>query len=354
MRDHCAYQRVYLLAAFLATTITLGCTGPRPASYESPQLSRRLAFKRDLTNTATRDFAAAVADRKDIAFVNGQSIASQDFLSTLIEARGLALLQQLLFLEAVKGAAEKESINLTPALVEREYDLTLAEAADGNEKKLTPKEREALIDSWCDRRGIPRTELRIAMQRQALLRQMAKRKIRVTGALVEEEFNRINGAKVEVRHLQLPSRRSYARIKSRLGRDEPFINLVHEYSINAISKASGGLLPPFTRNDRTVPERFAEVAFALKPGEISPLFEAEGSYHLIKLERKIEATGGALGDGRQDIERRLQRRLVTAEMEKLGRQILDAAKIEIEQEDLRRQYIRDQKAGRFEGPKLQG
>ena len=326
----------------------------RQADYESPRLSRHLAAHHDLTATASRDFASEVSDRKDIAFVNGNAINSQDFLSTLIEARGLALLQQLLFLEAVKGAAAKEGISLTPTMVEREYDLTLAEAADNPEKKITPQEREALIDSWCDRRSIPRTELRIAMQRQALLRQMAKRKIRVTGAQVEEEFNRINGDKVEVRHLQIPARRSYAQIKSRLDRGEPFINLVHEYSINAISKASGGLLPPFTRNDRTVPERFAEVAFALKPGEVSPLFEAEGSYHIIKLERKIDATGGVLGDRRQDIETRLQRRLVTAEMEKLGREILDAAKVEIEQEDLRRQYIRDQKAGRFDGPKLQG
>ena len=347
------HKPIYVAFTLTLTAAFTGCTNPNRSDAQSPRLSNHLASNRGSFASPSRDLAAQLADQKDIAIVNGKPISSQTFLDTLIEARGLPLLQQLLFLEAVQSTAAKDGIALTPRLIEREYDLTLADVANGEEGELSKDKRDALIDKWCARRQIPRTELYIAMQRQALLRQLAQRNVRVTGAMVEDEFNRAYGRKVEVRHLQIPARRTYARIKSRLARDEPFINLVHEYSVNAITKASGGLLPPFTENDQTVPARFAEVAFALKPGEVSPLFEAEGSYHIIKAERFIEADEGALGDRRKPLEDRLQRRLITSEMEKLGKQILDSAKIQIEQEDLRRQYIKEQRDGRFEGPQLQ-
>jgi hypothetical protein len=49
-------------------------------------------------------------------------------------------------------------------------------------------------------------------------------------------------------------------------------------------------LPPFTRDTPGFPQAFKDTAFALKVGEVSDPVEADGVYHLIKLEDRIPPT----------------------------------------------------------------
>ena len=48
-----------------------------------------------------------------------------------------------------------------------------------------------------------------------------------------------------------------------------------------------GQLPAFSRQTPGLPENFKEVAFGLKVGQVSDIVEANGAYHLIKLEDRI-------------------------------------------------------------------
>ena len=68
----------------------------------------------------------------------------------------------------------------------------------------------------------------------------------------------------------------------------PWDELCKQYSEDASTKESGGLLKPFgTSGMSTVPE-FERTAFYLeKPGEISDPFQTQYGWHIIRLERKI-------------------------------------------------------------------
>ncbi len=71
------------------------------------------------------------------------------------------------------------------------------------------------------------------------------------------------------------------RLRSRLINGESFETLAKLYSQDPGSKVQGGLLPEFGRGEM-VPA-FEREAFKLKPDSLSPIFESEFGYHIMKL-----------------------------------------------------------------------
>ncbi len=62
-----------------------------------------------------------------------------------------------------------------------------------------------------------------------------------------------------------------------------FGELAKNYSADAASNGKGGILPPFSRGQGLVPKEFEDIAFSLKPGEISEVVQSGAGYHIIKL-----------------------------------------------------------------------
>ena len=76
-------------------------------------------------------------------------------------------------------------------------------------------------------------------------------------------------------------------IKAELDKGGDFAKLAEKYSDDPGTKTKGGELGFFTR-DRMVPE-FAQVAFALGPGQISEPVKSRFGYHIIKVTERKEA-----------------------------------------------------------------
>ena len=72
--------------------------------------------------------------------------------------------------------------------------------------------------------------------------------------------------------------------------------------------------------------------------ESEPLF-IDGWYHLVRVERRIEAQPISFEQARQDVERRLGERLAAAAMQELYEQLFRNAKIEIIEPNLRKMFF---------------
>jgi peptidyl-prolyl cis-trans isomerase D len=117
--------------------------------------------------------------------------------------------------------------------------------------------------------------------------------IKVNEQEIQQEWDKTpHPETVKVAHILIklsdPSKDSEAKANAerilkiaRSGKD--FGDLAKNYSLDAASNNQGGVLPPFSRGQGRVPKEFEDVAFSLKPGEISGVVRSEAGYHIIKL-----------------------------------------------------------------------
>lgn len=299
---------------------------------------------------------ARPAPSRTVATVNGVNLERRELVDLLIRSRGLSLLQQMILRETAMQEARRKGVAINAADVEQEYEYTLqADQFNGKDPdKLTPARREQLIEDWVRSRGVSRDELQLAMERQACLRKLVQDRIEVDETLLRKEYDRTYGEKVEVRHIQIEAARYYPQIKQRLERGEKFEDLARQFSINGLSKPRGGLLPPFSAADDTVPGVFVKAAFALQPGQYTNPIEAEGGVHVLMLERRIPAETVNFEDVRPTLTRHVRARLTTTAMQDLGTRLLMAAELRIEDPGLRDQYKKLHATKEIDGPPLLG
>lgn len=347
-----AVRRALPAVVAVAAVMSAGCgdEGGRP------RVAERLAREPAAASAPTADSAEPVTGGPAVALVNGRPIALRELVRVLLDGRGLAVLQRMVQLEAARQEGERLGLSVSAADVEREYDLALrGERFNGKDvEALTPARREQLIDEWTVSRGVTRQELDITVKRQAWLRKIVGDAAQPTEEQVRAEFDRRHGEKAEVRHIQIPAERTFTQIQRRLSAGERFEDLVAEYSQNAFSRERRGLLPPFTRNAEDVPAVFREAAFRMTPGEVSNPIAAEGSFHVLRLERLIPADDVTFEAAREQAEAAVRLRLTEARMEELGRRLLLQSSLQIEDKTLREQYRTLRDAKRMEGPPLTG
>jgi peptidyl-prolyl cis-trans isomerase C len=136
-----------------------------------------------------------------------------------------------------------------------------------------------------------------------LVREALTRDIRVTDAEIAAFYERERGnprfadlftapATVTASHIliaarpglhpDLAARRARAEeIRLRLQRGEDFAALARQYSEDPGTRARGGELGPFTRDRHTA--AFDDAAFALAPGQTSPVIQTEYGFHIIRV-----------------------------------------------------------------------
>ncbi len=357
----CRFSAGTMLALALWTVSACDPAGPPPDSVRDRLVQGEPANQPLPRASSENDIGAPPRSAKEpvaepaVAVVNGRPIERREFVRLLIESRGLPLLQQMVLRDAARQEVERQGLTVGPAEIDREYDLTLqADRYNGRDPEaLTPTRREQLIEEWTQTRGISRAELSIAMERQACLRVLAEPEVRIDDAMLRKEHARVHGERVEVRHIQLAALRVWDQVRQRLAHGDRFEDLVADYSQNGLSRERRGLLPVFSRDDTTVPAAFIEVAFRLEVGQVSNPIEAEGSYHVLKLERRIPADEISFEEAQASLRRNLHARLLGLAMEQVGQRLLLAARLKIEDPVLRRQYERERNAGRIVGPGLE-
>ncbi|MCK6456981.1 MAG: peptidyl-prolyl cis-trans isomerase [Phycisphaerae bacterium] len=290
-----------------------------------------------------------------IAFVNGYPIERRAVLDTLIRGYGLNVLQQHILLEVARQAAKRKGIHVSRADIEHEYDETIRSAhLNGNgPETLTSVRRAELIELWLKRTGVSREELDLAMTRQAYLRRLADARVGVDEDDLRAEFQRQYGEKVEIRHIQLRAPRDYDTLRPKIESGADFAGLAALYSQNRVTAPEGGLLPPFSANDERFPATLREAAFKLEPGQVSVPIHYDGEYHVLKLERRVPAQAARFDDVRESLAAAVRARKVAEAMDRLSIELLQQARLRIEDPELRKRYESERAAGRLNGPPLQ-
>jgi parvulin-like peptidyl-prolyl isomerase len=99
---------------------------------------------------------------------------------------------------------------------------------------------------------------------------------------------------------------------------------------------------------------FVKTAFALKEGDVTNPIMSEGSYHVLKLERRIPAEKVPFENVEAKLRERLAARRTMQAMQDLSARLLMQAELRIEDPVLREQYKAKQSSGTITGPVLLG
>ena len=268
-----------------------------------------------------------------IATVNGRPISRRRFDELLLPSHGVAVLEQLVGLEATAMVAEKRGLTVSPVDVDREYDRALRRLANPL-SSVAPEAfdrvtAERLLEAVLSNRNLSREEFDIVTRRNAYLRKIVESDQVFTEDQLRRECERLYGKRVQVRHIQLATLTDVEQVKDRLARGEDFGELAMRYSAHSSSAKAGGRLDPFSAEDEDVPALLRQVAFSLQSGEVSSAVRVGEWYHLIMLEKLLEAEDVEFSRVRELVEHRLRERVTEPAMFDLFEKLFRQATIEV-------------------------
>jgi hypothetical protein len=282
---------------------------------------------------------------KVIATVNGKPITMEEFQKPLIEAYGLKILAYQVTLKIVQQQADLKHVTYGKDDIAAEQERTL-KAGFGDAPK---EDYPALLKQLLEKKGVSRPEWDMVIEQNAILRKIAAPmlKDKITEENLKDAFNMRYGQTVVVKHIQCAKPQEALQAKVRVAAGEKFEDVVAAVSQNARTAPLKGELPPFSRETQNwppgwgkVPLGFKDWAFNAKVGEISDPIEAEGSFHVLKLERKMEPKVVKFDDVKASLREDLEERLMEQGIRALREQVAVLARDQVKIQDpvLRKQW----------------
>ncbi|MHC4717549.1 MAG: peptidylprolyl isomerase [Planctomycetota bacterium] len=268
---------------------------------------------------------APAAGSAVMATVNGKPIYMEGLVTPLVEVHGAKLGRVLVLHEVVEQEARRRKIDVTDAET-RAVEARMLGRIFGDE--LSPDTKQRMLDAMLRQRGLTRPIWRKTVRQNAQLRRMVEPAVTVTDAMVKVEFARRYGEKVQISHIALPTLQEAEKVVRLLKQGKDFARLAEKYSTNAATAAKGGLLPPFARNDEGVPRAMRDMAFTLKPDEVSGIVQSQGRFHVLKLHKRFPSTDVKLEAVRDTLAKDLRERMVERAKLEVLRRLNRSARIE--------------------------
>jgi hypothetical protein len=292
------------VAMFAVSAVVLagGCAPSKPPENTPPTANGQNNNSSTDSNATPGVQASAV--NETVANIRGDDITAKELLGPLIEANGLDVTLELAERALARQAAAKENVTVSPDEIANETKLTIErfrKAVHQNDVMATSEPTEGpeadaeaarLLEQFLQYQHIGRSEFDIRMETNAYLRKIAAPKVDslITDKALLDRFNTEYGEKVEVRYVMLNDVRAVAEVKRELSEGQKFEDIVRARSLDPYTRETGGLLPPFTRQDARITPEFKQVAFDLKPGEVSDPITAGKYVALMQKIRNIPPT----------------------------------------------------------------
>jgi len=252
-------------------------------------------------------------------------ITSGELAQSIVRSIGTDLTQ---FDQLSESQLRSALINISQNLVQRKLllraalktDITVMDAeVDSLVKRyITQFGGDDKFNQELDRTGQDmssfKQELKEGVLRQRYLDRIVRKKAVVTEDDLRKAYEQVQkGDKCSFRHILLLTRGmsvsekekvldKMKRISNQAKRGADFAALARRYSEDPGSKDSGGLYEDVARGDM-MPE-IEKVAFTLKNGEKSEIFESQYGYHLIKMENQ-QGNKLSFEEAREDLQKQL-------------------------------------------------
>ncbi len=277
--------------------------------------------------------AAPSAPSAVMATVNGRPIYMESLITPLVKIHGATLGQILVLHEVVDQEARRRKVEVTGAEIKAEQTKMLNRIFGG---EMDADTKHRMLERLLADRGLTRTIWNGTMRQNAQLRRMTESVVTVTDTMIDIEFARRYGEKVQISHIVLPTLTEAEKIVGLLKDGKDFAELAGKYSTNTATASKGGLLPPFAGNDEGVPRAMRDMAFSLAVGKVSGIVQSQGEFHVLKLHKRFPSTDVKLADVKDTLKKDLRERLVERAKRELLRRLDRNAHIEYVNPTLRK------------------
>ena len=216
-----------------------------------------------------------------LAVVNGQEITRQQMANQCLRRFGSDVLQSIVNKQLVLNECQRRGINLTEKDVNDELVFRAKNFGMSGER---------YVELICSQRNISQDRLKNdIIWSELALRRLAAEKLQVSPEELNERMETEFGPKVQVSEIVVKTKEKADQLFAMLQQTpEDFGRLAKDNSVNPNSASVRGLLPAISRHSGM--PAFEQVAFALEPGQISNVFEVQGSYVILRCERQYPAT----------------------------------------------------------------
>jgi foldase protein PrsA len=294
-----------------------------------------------------------------VATVRGDPITLRQLEAPLLESHGLDILLEEVQLDLAQQDAQQAGITLTDQDVEDETTKTLIAfkkatdlssattqpSTEPSDDTLDAGERDRLLSTLLTSQRLPRAEFDLVMRCNAYLRKLVTPQARaiLTDDNVREHFNALYGEKARVKYIRLPDMLAVSKVEEDLKAGRTFDDEMKLHAYDSIGHPTMGEPLPFTRKDINYPTEFKEVAFALKPGEVSDPLQIKDSIFLVQLVELIPPQYANFDEYKDWVRQDLYDSAVQADMKQYQQNLGQIAlkTMEIKDPILRRQW--DQK-----------
>jgi hypothetical protein len=322
-----------LFMVMLAFTLTADAKSVKDL-FESP------AKEKEKTTKSASSSSETISENP-IAEANDIKIDTQDFYNVLFASCGNRVLRQFIGLELARQMARNEGVEPSPADIEKEFQSIVSKMGpekDASGKVLTLEDRKRILNVILDRRSISQQEFDMGVQRQAYLRAVVKKKIKVTDQMMKEEFSQRYGKKRKIRVIVVSDNKVAEDVFNQLQKGESFAVLAAKYSIDFTSAPLGGQMGEIAANDPNLPEVVVKAVFEIPVDKFSSPIKVNDRSWIVKVDGEIPAQPITIDKVKDELYNQISVKLENDMMEKLQNELFQSAKIKIHDKTLSKEF----------------
>ncbi|MFM1904717.1 MAG: hypothetical protein RLZZ440_2617 [Planctomycetota bacterium] len=306
---HASFGRQGFARELIAATLIIGFavvwrtwTGPSPTTAAPPASA-----------------SATPAAPKPMALVNGAEISAEELSAECLARHGSSVLETLVNRRIIEQACRGKGIAVTRQDVDAEID-TLA--------KRFSVPRDQWLELIQKERGIaPEQYATDIVWPMLALRALAQGEGEPTEAEIQQAFENRFGPAVKARILVSRTRGEAESLREQaLAAPDQFGSLARQHSVDVGSASANGWVQPIRLHSGD--PAFDRAAFALEPGEISPVVQVADQFIVIKCEGRLPAAEASPADVRPHLAAEIRERKSRQASNDVFRRLQDASRIE--------------------------